>query len=178
MDFDTLRRQVQWQVWRDHVMDDSRNMVEMLNNINEFYAHESCGHARPAARAAFGCRRSLNGCSPAAARERSGNPWSALPTTSRVRRSARLVSVRSGQPRASWRNFRGVHGQSDEAGPATHAARIYPTSGRQSGGALHSSAEKSRADVMAPAANVRNLLLMNAETPLPEPAVNVQIDGV
>ena len=29
------------------VMDDSRNMVEMLNNINEFYAHESCGQCTP-----------------------------------------------------------------------------------------------------------------------------------
>ena len=29
------------------VMDDTRNMVEMLNNINEFYAHESCGQCTP-----------------------------------------------------------------------------------------------------------------------------------
>lgn len=29
------------------VMDDSRDMVEMLNNINEFYAHESCGQCTP-----------------------------------------------------------------------------------------------------------------------------------
>lgn len=29
------------------VMDDSRNMVEALNNINEFYAHESCGQCTP-----------------------------------------------------------------------------------------------------------------------------------
>jgi NADH-quinone oxidoreductase subunit F len=29
------------------VMDDSRNMVECLNNINEFYAHESCGQCTP-----------------------------------------------------------------------------------------------------------------------------------
>jgi NADH-quinone oxidoreductase subunit F len=29
------------------VMDDSRNMVETLNNINEFYAHESCGQCTP-----------------------------------------------------------------------------------------------------------------------------------
>ena len=29
------------------VMDDSRNMVEILNNINEFYAHESCGQCTP-----------------------------------------------------------------------------------------------------------------------------------
>ena len=25
------------------VMDDTRDMVSTLNNINEFYAHESCG---------------------------------------------------------------------------------------------------------------------------------------
>ena len=29
------------------VMDDSRDMVAMLNNINEFYAHESCGQCTP-----------------------------------------------------------------------------------------------------------------------------------
>ncbi len=29
------------------VMDDSRNMVECLNNINTFYAHESCGQCTP-----------------------------------------------------------------------------------------------------------------------------------
>ncbi len=29
------------------VMDDSRDMVETLNNINEFYAHESCGQCTP-----------------------------------------------------------------------------------------------------------------------------------
>ena len=29
------------------VMDDSRNMVECLNNINIFYAHESCGQCTP-----------------------------------------------------------------------------------------------------------------------------------
>lgn len=29
------------------VMDDSRNMVESLNNLNEFYAHESCGQCTP-----------------------------------------------------------------------------------------------------------------------------------
>jgi NADH-quinone oxidoreductase subunit F len=29
------------------VMDDSRSMVECLNNINEFYAHESCGQCTP-----------------------------------------------------------------------------------------------------------------------------------
>ena len=29
------------------VMDDSRDMIECLNNINEFYAHESCGQCTP-----------------------------------------------------------------------------------------------------------------------------------
>src|SRR5271166_5231707 len=29
------------------VLDDSRDMVWALNNINEFYAHESCGHCTP-----------------------------------------------------------------------------------------------------------------------------------
>jgi len=29
------------------VMDDSRNMVEALNNLNKFYAHESCGQCTP-----------------------------------------------------------------------------------------------------------------------------------
>ena len=29
------------------VMDDSRDMVWALNNINEFYAHESCGQCTP-----------------------------------------------------------------------------------------------------------------------------------
>jgi len=29
------------------VMDDTRDMVKMLNNINEFYAHESCGQCTP-----------------------------------------------------------------------------------------------------------------------------------
>ncbi len=29
------------------VMDDSRDMVETLNNLNEFYAHESCGQCTP-----------------------------------------------------------------------------------------------------------------------------------
>jgi len=29
------------------VMDDSRDMVETLNNINQFYAHESCGQCTP-----------------------------------------------------------------------------------------------------------------------------------
>jgi len=29
------------------VLDDSRNMVWVLNNINEFYAHESCGQCTP-----------------------------------------------------------------------------------------------------------------------------------
>jgi len=29
------------------VMDDSRNMVECLNNLNTFYAHESCGQCTP-----------------------------------------------------------------------------------------------------------------------------------
>jgi NADH-quinone oxidoreductase subunit F len=29
------------------VMDDSRDMVKTLNNINEFYAHESCGQCTP-----------------------------------------------------------------------------------------------------------------------------------
>jgi NADH-quinone oxidoreductase subunit F len=29
------------------VMDDTRDMVETLNNINEFYAHESCGQCTP-----------------------------------------------------------------------------------------------------------------------------------
>ncbi len=29
------------------VMDDTRNMVETLNNLNEFYAHESCGQCTP-----------------------------------------------------------------------------------------------------------------------------------
>ena len=29
------------------VMDDTRDMVVALNNINEFYAHESCGQCTP-----------------------------------------------------------------------------------------------------------------------------------
>jgi NADH-quinone oxidoreductase subunit F len=29
------------------VMDDSRDMVWVLNNINEFYGHESCGQCTP-----------------------------------------------------------------------------------------------------------------------------------
>lgn len=29
------------------VMDDSRNMVQALNNLNQFYAHESCGQCTP-----------------------------------------------------------------------------------------------------------------------------------
>src|SRR5438094_10589619 len=29
------------------VMDDTRDMVETLNNLNEFYAHESCGQCTP-----------------------------------------------------------------------------------------------------------------------------------
>jgi NADH-quinone oxidoreductase subunit F len=29
------------------VLDDSRDMVWVLNNINEFYAHESCGQCTP-----------------------------------------------------------------------------------------------------------------------------------
>jgi len=29
------------------VMDDTRNMVEVLNNLNQFYAHESCGQCTP-----------------------------------------------------------------------------------------------------------------------------------
>lgn len=29
------------------IMDDSRDMVDCLNNINEFYAHESCGQCTP-----------------------------------------------------------------------------------------------------------------------------------
>ena len=29
------------------VLDDSRDMVETLANINEFYAHESCGQCTP-----------------------------------------------------------------------------------------------------------------------------------
>jgi NADH-quinone oxidoreductase subunit F len=29
------------------IMDDTRDMVEALNNINEFYAHESCGQCTP-----------------------------------------------------------------------------------------------------------------------------------
>src|SRR5579862_3451277 len=29
------------------IMDDTRDMVAMLNNINEFYAHESCGQCTP-----------------------------------------------------------------------------------------------------------------------------------
>ena len=29
------------------VMDDTRDMVQILNNINEFYAHESCGQCTP-----------------------------------------------------------------------------------------------------------------------------------
>ena len=29
------------------VMDDSRNMVWALNNLNQFYAHESCGQCTP-----------------------------------------------------------------------------------------------------------------------------------
>ena len=29
------------------VMDDTRDMVWALNNINEFYAHESCGQCTP-----------------------------------------------------------------------------------------------------------------------------------
>jgi NADH-quinone oxidoreductase subunit F len=29
------------------VMDDTRDMVDVLNNINEFYAHESCGQCTP-----------------------------------------------------------------------------------------------------------------------------------
>lgn len=29
------------------VLDDSRDMVQVLNNINEFYAHESCGQCTP-----------------------------------------------------------------------------------------------------------------------------------
>src|SRR4030088_2268877 len=31
------------------VLDDSRDMVWTLNNINEFYAHESCGQCTPCA---------------------------------------------------------------------------------------------------------------------------------
>ncbi|MEI8342348.1 MAG: NADH-ubiquinone oxidoreductase-F iron-sulfur binding region domain-containing protein, partial [Verrucomicrobiota bacterium] len=29
------------------VMDDTRDMVETLNNLNQFYAHESCGQCTP-----------------------------------------------------------------------------------------------------------------------------------
>ena len=29
------------------VMDDSRNMFQALNNLNQFYAHESCGQCTP-----------------------------------------------------------------------------------------------------------------------------------
>ena len=36
------------------VMDDSRDMVWALNNINEFYAHEAAANARPAGKVRFG----------------------------------------------------------------------------------------------------------------------------
>ena len=39
------------------VMDDSRDMVWALNNLNQFYANESCGQYYPAAKAASGCRK-------------------------------------------------------------------------------------------------------------------------
>jgi len=40
------------------VMDDTRDMVEVLNNINEFYAHESCGQCTPCR---VGCQQLLMG---------------------------------------------------------------------------------------------------------------------
>jgi NADH-quinone oxidoreductase subunit F len=36
------------------IMDDSRSMTWVINNLNNFYAHEAAASARPAAKAACG----------------------------------------------------------------------------------------------------------------------------
>src|SRR5690242_20707947 len=41
------------------VLDDSRDMVWALNNINEFYAHESCGQCTPCREGALWMEKTL-----------------------------------------------------------------------------------------------------------------------
>ena len=69
------------------VMDDSRDMVWALNNINEFYAHESCGQCTPCREGSLWMKkvtdRMLSGRD-----ARSCNASKTWPTTSRAEPSA------------------------------------------------------------------------------------------
>jgi len=49
------------------VLDDSRDMVWVLNNINEFYAHESCGQCTPCREGSLWMKKSPTACCSAAA---------------------------------------------------------------------------------------------------------------
>ena len=77
-------------------MDDSRDMVWVLNNINEFYAHESCGQCTPCREGSLWMKKITDRMLPAAAWRRIPNAQERRrqhrrPDDLRLRRSLRLA---------------------------------------------------------------------------------------
>ena len=88
------------------VMDDSRDMVETLANLNEFYAHESCGQCTPCREGSLWMQKITRRMVSARARNRTRPCSRAWPTTSRARRSARSARRARGRRRVSWASSR------------------------------------------------------------------------
>ena len=87
------------------VMDDSRDMVEMLNNINDFYAHESCGQCTPCREGSLWMKKITDRMLAGGGTARDpDHPETAWPITSPARPSAPLAKPAPGRCRASWRN--------------------------------------------------------------------------
>ena len=84
------------------VMDDSRDMVWALNNINEFYAHESCGQCTPCREGSLWMKkitdRMLHG---GGVTQDPGNARRTSPTTSPAGPSAPSAKPAPGRPKVS-----------------------------------------------------------------------------
>lgn len=83
------------------VMDDTRNMVETLNNINEFYAHESCGQCTPCREGAQWMKKITDRIIEGGERPRIRTRSRTSPTISPARLSAPSAKPARGRPSRS-----------------------------------------------------------------------------
>ena len=83
------------------VMDDTRDMVWALNNINEFYAHESCGQCTPCREGSLWMKKITERMLHGGGVEQDPARSRAWPTTSPDGRSAPLAKPAPGLRKAS-----------------------------------------------------------------------------
>jgi NADH-quinone oxidoreductase subunit F len=88
------------------VMDDSRDMVWALNNLNEFYAHESCGQCTPCREGSLWMKKITDRMMLGGGVVEDPKTLVTWPITSPAARSAHSAKRAHGRPRVSSRSSR------------------------------------------------------------------------